>query len=84
MMVPKSAPHKRAAHEWINYVLRPDVAANISNFTGYGTPNAVGLPMMKTPVPYPTAEEFQRLEYQKDLGEHNAMWDQLWTEIKSA
>ncbi|HWA15288.1 MAG TPA: extracellular solute-binding protein, partial [Gemmatimonadales bacterium] len=84
MVVPKSAPHKRAAHEWINYVLRPEVAASISNFTGYGTPNAVGLPMMTTPVPYPTAEEFQRLEYQKDLGEHNAMWDQLWTEIKSA
>jgi spermidine/putrescine-binding protein len=84
MVVPRTAPHKRAAHEWINYVLRPDVAANISNFTGYGTPNAIGLPMMTTPVPYPTAEEFQRLEYQKDLGEHNQMWDQLWTEIKSA
>jgi spermidine/putrescine transport system substrate-binding protein len=84
MMVPKTAPHKRAAHEWINYVLRPDVAAAISNFTGYGTPNAVGLPMMKNPVPYPTAEEFQRLEYQKDLGADSGLWDQLWTEIKSA
>ena len=27
MCVPKSAPNKRAAHEWMNYILRPDVGA---------------------------------------------------------
>jgi hypothetical protein len=35
-------------------------------------------------VPYPSTEEMQRLEYQKDLGTANQAWDQLWTEIKSA
>ncbi len=84
LMVTKSAPHKRAAHEFINYVLRPEVGAGISNFTGYGSPNQQALAQMKTPVPYPTAEEFQRLEYQKDLGANGALWDQIWTEIKSS
>ncbi len=84
LMIPKSAPHKRAAHEFINYVLRPEVGAAISNFTGYGSPNQAAMAQMETPVPYPTAEEFQRLEYQKDLGEAGALWDQIWTEIKSA
>ncbi len=84
LMIPKSAPHKRAAHEFINYVLRPEVGAAISNFTGYGSPNQASMAAMETPVPYPTAEEFQRLEYQKDLGEAGALWDQIWTEIKSA
>jgi spermidine/putrescine-binding protein len=83
MMVTKSAPHKRAAHEFINYVLRPEVGAGISNTTGYGSPNQAALASMKSPIPYPTAEEFQRLEYQKDLGANGAVWDQLWTEIKS-
>ena len=37
---PKSAPNKRAAHEWMNYILRPEVGAALSDATGYGTPNA--------------------------------------------
>ena len=84
LMIPQSAPHKRAAHEFINYVLRPDVGAAISDVTGYGSPNQAALAVMKTPLPYPTAEEFQRLEYQKDLGEAGALWARIWTEIRNA
>lgn len=84
MMIPQSAPHKRAAHEFINYVLRPDVGAAISDVTGYGSPNQAALTAMKTPVPYPTAEEFQRLEYQKDLGAAGELWSRIWIEIRNA
>ena len=81
LVVPRSAPHKRAAHEFINYVLRPEVASGISNFTGYGTPNAKAV--LEAPVPYPTPDELSRLEYQVDLGANTQLWDQIWTEIKS-
>jgi spermidine/putrescine transport system substrate-binding protein len=84
MCIPKSAPNKRAAHEWMNYVLRPEVGAALSEATGYGTPNAAAARVMKNPVPYPTEEELKRLEYQVDLGKDTATWDQIWTEIKSA
>src|SRR5215217_2612770 len=84
MCIPKSAPNKRAAHEWINYILRPDVGAALSDATGYGTPKAAASKVMKNPVPYPTDEELRRLEYQVDLGKETATWDQIWTEIKSA
>ncbi len=84
MVIPASAPHKRAAHEFINYILRPDVGAKLSEFTGYGSPNQAALAVMKDPVAFPTQEEFQRLEYQRDLGEQTATWDRIWTEIKSA
>ena len=84
VVMPRSAPHPRVAHEFMNYILRPDVAAAISDFTGYGTPNAKALPLMEHPVPYPTPEQLDRLEYQIDLGRDTAEWDQLWTEIKSA
>ena len=84
MCIPRSAPHKRAAHEWMNYILRPEVGAALSDATGYGTPNAAAARSMRSPVPYPTRAELERLEYQADLGEHTAAWDQIWTEIKSA
>jgi spermidine/putrescine-binding protein len=84
MCVPKSAPNKRAAHEWMNYILRPEVGAALSNATGYGTPNATAAKLLDHPVRYPTDEELKRLEYQVDLGRDTAIWDQIWAEIKSA
>jgi len=84
MCIPKSAANKRAAHEWMNYILRPDVGAKLSDATGYGTPNAAASKVMKNPVPYPTEEELKRLEYQVDLGKDTETWDKIWTEIKSA
>jgi spermidine/putrescine transport system substrate-binding protein len=84
MCVPKSARNKRAAHEWMNYILRPEVGSALSNATGYGTPNAAAAKLLDTPVPYPSEEEPKRLEYQVDLGRDTATWDQIWTEIKSA
>ena len=82
--IPRRARHPRAAHEWMNYILRPEVAAALSRTTGYGTPNAAAMRLMENPVPYPTPAEFERLEYQTDLGRDSATWDQIWTEIKSA
>jgi spermidine/putrescine-binding protein len=84
LVIPRSAPHKRAAHEFMNYILRPNVQSAISDFTGYGTPNAAALALMQHPVPYPTADELKRLELQVDLGRDTAVWDQIWTEIKAA
>jgi spermidine/putrescine transport system substrate-binding protein len=82
--IPRKARHPRAAHEWMNYILRPEVAAALSRTTGYGTPNAAAAGIMKNPVPYPSPAELERLEYQTDLGKDSATWDQIWTEIKSA
>ena len=81
LVIPRSAPHKRAAHEFMNYILRPEVAAAISNFTGYGSPNAKA--QVEVSVPYPSADELARLEYQRDLGENSGLWEQIWNEIRA-
>ena len=83
LVMPRSAPHPRAAHEFLNYILRPPVAAAVADKTGYGTPNQAALPLTRAKVPYPTAEELARLEYQKDLGQASELWDRIWTEIKA-
>jgi spermidine/putrescine transport system substrate-binding protein len=84
LAIPRSAPHPRAAHEFMNYVLRPEVAAAIADKTGYGTPNHAALSLTSVKVPYPTADELSRLEYQRDLGSAAERWDRIWTEIKAA
>ena len=39
MMIPANAPDLAQAHAFINYILRPDVIARISNKIGYPNPN---------------------------------------------
>jgi spermidine/putrescine-binding protein len=82
MAIPRSAPHKRTAHAFLDYMLRPDVAAAISDATGYGTANAAANP--REPKPYPSTMELARLEFARDLGDGTRLWDRIWTEIKSA
>jgi spermidine/putrescine transport system substrate-binding protein len=83
MAIPRTAPHQRAAHEFLNYTLRPPIAAAIADRTGYGSPNAGGLALQRRPVLPPERELLDRLEYQEDLGEATALWDRIWTEIKA-
>lgn len=79
LVIPRAAPHKRAAHEFMNYIMRPAVASAISNFTGYGSPNAGAV--LDVPVPYPSPTELPRLEFQEDLGANGERWEQIWTDI---
>jgi len=84
LVVLADAPHPRAAHAFLDYILRPEVGAAIANATGYGTANKAAAALQPHPIPYPSADELRHLEYQKDLGTHTAEWDRIWTEIKSA
>ncbi|HEV8613104.1 MAG TPA: spermidine/putrescine ABC transporter substrate-binding protein [Gemmatimonadales bacterium] len=84
LVVPASAPHPRAAHEFINFILRPESGAAISAATGYGSPNQAAMPLLAHPVPYPSSNELARLEIQEDLGRASVLWDEVWTRIKTA
>jgi putrescine transport system substrate-binding protein len=39
MAIPKDAPHPKNAHLFINYILRPEVHASLSNKVFYANPN---------------------------------------------
>ena len=64
--IPADAPHPGNAHLFLNYLLRPDVAAAISNETRYATPNIAALPLVdpearNDPAVYPSDEVKKRL-----------------------
>jgi putrescine transport system substrate-binding protein len=47
MAIPKDAPHPRNALKWINYILRPEVAASLTNKVFYANPNKASRPFVK-------------------------------------
>ena len=50
MAIPKDAPHPGNAHRFINYMLRPEVAAALTNKVFYANPNAASLKFVKKAV----------------------------------
>jgi spermidine/putrescine-binding protein len=83
LAIPRDAPNRRAAHAFLNYVLRADVGAAISNEGGGASPNGAALPLLVDPVPPPDAALLERLEFQRDLGSATDLWDRMWTEVKA-
>ena len=86
--IPKTAPNKKLAEEFINYLLRPEVNAKITEFTKYGTcvPEAKEhLPenLLKHEYIYPPAESMKSLESIIDPGDFMQEYSRTWDEIKA-
>ncbi len=89
LCIPVGAPNKEMAEVFINYLLRPDVGARISNYTRYASPNLLAKAyidpeLLEDPAVYPPLEVRARLEWVEDLGEAAALYDRIWTEIRAA
>jgi len=50
MVIPADAPHPQNAHKFINYILRGEVHANLSNKLSYANPNLASRPHVKAEV----------------------------------
>jgi putrescine transport system substrate-binding protein len=50
MAIPSDAPHPGNALKWINYILRPEVHAGITNKVSYANPNKESLKFVKPEV----------------------------------
>jgi len=79
-----------AAHRWINYLLRPQVAAGIVMATHTASANQQALSYLppqvrQDPVLYPPPEVLARGEwFQAQPAASQRLRDRLWTEIKSS
>jgi spermidine/putrescine transport system permease protein len=87
-VVPKGAPHPKNAELFINFLLDPEISAEISKSFPYANPNVEAHKLMdketlENKVIYPDSEIIKNGEYLKDLGEATKLYDNIWTEIKS-
>ncbi len=88
LCVPKSASSQYTAEVFINYLLRPEVGAAISNYTWYASPNAastefIDAEIVEEPAIYPPADVMEKLEWLEDVGEATPLYERFWTEVKA-
>ena len=88
LVIPVSAPHKALAHDFINWVLSPQVSAEITNTTLWSSPNLGARPYLRkevreSPILFPPEDRLARLEMMHDLGDTTVLLFRYWTEIKS-
>ncbi len=89
MAIPADAPNKAEAHAFINFMLKPDVIAPVTEFVGYASANAAAKPLVSEalrndPAVYPPEDVIGKLVDTRKLPlEENDARQRAWTTIKS-
>lgn len=85
--IPKKAHNKKAAEEFINYMLKPEIASiNAAWCEGYTSPvaevkNLLPKEITDSYVAYPDIKNLPPLEAYTDLGDFVKVYDNIWTEV---
>jgi spermidine/putrescine transport system substrate-binding protein len=88
MVIPKTAKNIDGAHQFINFMLDAEVAAQNTEYVSYSTPNKEALQYMPEDMVtderfYPSPELTEKLEVYENLGKKNlAIYNQLFLEFK--
>jgi len=89
LCIPASSQKKHTAEVFINFMMRPDVAAANSNYTWYASPNKEATDLiddeiLEEPAIYPPDDVLEKLEWIEDVGEAAPIYERMWTEVKAA
>lgn len=88
-VIPAGAKHKKTAEAFVNFLLEPEVSAEIAKSFPYINPNTEARKLIdKTTLDniaiYPPPEEMKRAEGLKDIGDAIKLYDRAWSEVKSS
>jgi putrescine transport system substrate-binding protein len=89
LAVPKDAPDPNSAYAFLNYMMIPQVAADVSDFRRYATANAAAQPLVQPAVRddpgiYPPKELRQKLAVQlADSPEQTRAITRVWQKFKT-
>ena len=89
-VIPKNAKHKENAEAFINFLCRPEIAKMNFDYITYSTPNTAARELIEDPairnstIAFPEAQELEHCETFRFLGDkYDALYNQLWREVKS-
>jgi spermidine/putrescine-binding protein len=85
--IPKDAKNDRLAHEFINFLLDPAIAARNAKVVQYATPNVAAREkldpeMLADPAIYPPQEVLDRCQWLQDRGAEITKIERVWQEVR--
>ncbi len=89
LVIPKGAKNKTYAEKFINFLLRPDIAARNAEYIEYSTPIIEAIDMLpeelrNSKTAYPDKDSLQNTEIFKDPKDIIKVYDELWTDLMSS
>ena len=87
--IPKTSPNVDGAYTWINFMLQPQVAAQMSQRLGVATPNLEGYEQLPKELQnntslFPSESTIERCERLAPVGEFEAVYERYWTKLTSS
>ena len=89
-VIPKNAEHKKNAEAFINFLCRPDIAKMNFEYITYSIPNSTGQALIEddymrnSAIAFPDIDQLKNCETFNFLGDENeALYNELWREVKS-
>jgi spermidine/putrescine transport system substrate-binding protein len=88
LAIPVNAPHLKEAHAFINFMLKPNIAADVAQTEGHAITNKTGkallpLSIQKNTMIYPSEKTLSRGYIQRDVGEETLkLYNQYWQALK--
>jgi spermidine/putrescine transport system substrate-binding protein len=89
LVIPKTAPNPKGAYAWINFMLQPDIAAQICDRLSFATPNKVAFSLLPPEVQnnqslFPPESLLERCEGLAPIEEFSEVYDRYWTKLTSS
>jgi len=89
LVIPKDAPNLNAAYAWINFLLRPEISAEICKRLSFATTNQAAYNLLPAelkdnPRLFPPESAIKLCESVAPVGQLTAVYDRYWTQLTSA
>lgn len=86
MVIPKTTKNYEGAMKFINFMMRPDIAAMNSEYIGYSTPNDAALELLpedliNDPTFNPPQDVIDRCTFFNDTSDAADLYDRIWVEV---
>ena len=86
--IPKGATNVKAAHAFINFLLKPEIAKQTVEYIGYATPNKTALDLLdentrNNSIIFPPKHIVEQGEFHQDVGDSINLYNRYWQMLKA-
>lgn len=88
LVIPKNAPNPEGAYQWINFMLQPDVAAQIVERLSFTTASRKAYQILPEELKedstlFPPESVLEKCESLAPLGKYEEVYERYWTQLRS-